>query len=132
MQTVKMEKDWKYRILDYIFAREDANRSTPSEDDVNAEELRIKEMKNKIISEIIENSPETQLLKLIYRYSPPPKPTLAVKILCQRIRENIREISEASLEELDEYYLPVSERRAHEPVPALELPDDIIQHPATN
>lgn len=132
MQTNKWKKDWRDRILDYMFTRNLNNRSTPHEDIVNVEEVRRNEMKNNIINDIIESSPETGILRLIYRYSPPPKPTPAVNILCKRIGKRISELNESSLEELMEYHFLVSEKRTHDRVPALDIADDIIQHPAGN
>lgn len=56
-------------------------------------------MKNKIFRDMIEESPETELLKLIYLYSPPSKPTAAVIIRCQMLGDRIEYLNEASLEE---------------------------------
>ena len=56
-------------------------------------------MKNKIFRDMIEESPETELLKLIYLYSPSSKPAAAVNIRCQMLGDRIEYLNEASLEE---------------------------------
>lgn len=132
MQTSKIKEDWNDRILDYLSARNINNGTTTREVTANVEEIRRKEKKKKIISEMINNSPETVLLKLIYKYSPPTTPTPAVNILCQRIAERAKDLDMLSLEEAEEYHFLVSERRMHERESALEMPDTSIQQPAAN
>lgn len=130
--TKKGETDWKGRILNYVFMRTINNGSIPSEDIIDLEEIRRTKRKNQIIGDVIENSSEVGLLRLIYRYSPPPTPTPAVNILCQRIQALTKKLSKATLEDLEEYHFRSSERRTHGLMAVSHPGVTIIQQPETN
>ena len=129
MVTKIEEKGWKDRISDYILMRNINNGSIPSEDIVDLEDIRRKKRKNQIIGDAIENSPEAGILSLIYRYSPPPTPTPAVNILCQRIYVLVKRLSAATFEELEEYQFRSSERMADGLIPVSDPVATIVQPP---